>query len=397
MPINRSWVNADELLAKAHPDQVMLHYGLPIPEKQSGNNYRISCPVVDCDSEKSSYGQFSIELTPPFRVHCFSCQLRGNLFDLMWVAKHGKRPSGNKLRGAEFKEVLQDLSQLLNGFDASSSDETSTAIMNIKPERVRPEPNIPLVQSDNERTRELVDLWQQTITDPADMTPAASRYFRNRNWLTPELCKKWGAGYLPSDSKGTLRGRFIYRIDSVAGVALAYAGRDADFDARKMAWDRKPKGTQPIKTRFPSEKYFRKGLELYGQQANRLAEPGYAQTVKETGILCVEGFNDVLALDAKQQPAVGALSNRVTADQVEKLVRFAQQTDVHKVTLMFDRDEQGQQGQQDAMAKLSKHVPVLDGWTGYLGDAVEPEQLTAEEWQIQREIIANRWKLATAK
>ena len=169
MAVNKSWVNADELLTKAHPDQVMQHYGLPIPEKRSGNNYRIACPVADCESEKSSYGQFSVELSPPFRVHCFSCQLRGNLFDLMWVAKHGKRPGGDKLRGAEFKEVLEDLSQILDGYSVPATECEAKAPAGKQPERIKPLPNIPLAQSENERTRELVDLWQQTITDPADM------------------------------------------------------------------------------------------------------------------------------------------------------------------------------------------------------------------------------------
>ena len=398
MAVNKSWINADELLAKAHPDQVMQHYGVSVPNKKSGNNYRVACPINECDSEKSSYGQLSIELTPPYKIHSFCCGLKGNLFDLMWVAKHGKRPSGNKLRGAEFKEVLEDLAQILDGFSGPAEQVSAAPAETSKQhERVKPLPNIPLAQSENERTRELVDLWQQTTTDPAEMTPAASRYFRNRKWLTSELCKKWGVGYLPNDSKGTLRGRFIYRIDSVGGKALAYAGRDPDFDARKMAWKRKPKGMQLIKTRFPSEKYFRKGLELYGQQASRLAEPGYQEAIRETGILCVEGFNDVLALDAKSQPSVGALGNRLTADQVDKLLRFAHEVGGHKVTLMFDRNEQGQIGQQEAMAKLSKHVPVLDGWSGYQGDAEEPEQLTDEEWQIQREIITTRWKMASTK
>ena len=91
------------------------------------------------------------------------------------------------------------------------------------------------------------------------------------------------------------------------------------------------------------------------------------------------------------------MGNRLTADQIEKLLRFAHEVGGHKITLMFDRNEQGQMGQQEAMAKLSKHVPVLDGWTGYQGDVVEPEQLTSEEWQVQREIIATRWKMVSTK
>ena len=49
------------------------------------------------------------------------------------------------------------------------------------------------------------------------------------------------------------------------------------------------------------------------------------------------------------------------------------------------------------MAKLSEHVPVLNGWTGYTGDASEPEQLNEEEWTQQKARITKVWQDATSE
>ena len=385
-----AWVDADKLIEQSHPDAVLHHFGVSLPDQVKGNNYRIKCLVDGCES--NSYGKLSIELSAPYRIQCFSCGIRGNLFDLVWIAKHGKAPTGNKLRGAEFIDVRNELQYIVEG----NRNEVRQVVNREQHDQASAEqiqPNTPLLRSENERIRSMAELWREGITDPQEMSPAASRYWRQREFFN-DLCEKWGISYLPSNASGTLRGRVVYRIDSVAGQALAYAGRDPDFDARLVAWKRKKKGNEPIKTRFPSEKYFRKGLEFYGQQVDRLQEPGYSEAIRNCGIMIVEGMNDVLALDHKTHPAIGAMSNRLTDSQVEKAVRFARQTS-GKVTLMFDRNEAGQIGQQDAMARLSEYIPVLNGWIGYEGEALEPEELTQEEWAQQKERIEKAWRDAS--
>ena len=201
------WVNADELISQLNPDQVIQAMGRPLPTRKSGENYRMECPIEGCDAQRSNYGQLSIELKPPYRIHCFSCGVRGNLFDLLWILKHGTRPTGGRLRGDEFKEVIADLENINIG-NVSSKSKPEPATENAET-LGRPLRNTPLAESDNEATRSLVDLWQRGVTDPSMMTPAASRYFRDRPWLTPELCENWGVSYLPKDAKGTLRGRVV--------------------------------------------------------------------------------------------------------------------------------------------------------------------------------------------
>ena len=91
----------------------------------------------------------------------------------------------------------------------------------------------------------------------------------------------------------------------------------------------------PVKTMFPSAAYFQKGLEFYGQQASRLEEPGYAESIRRTGLWVVEGFNDVLRLDTLGQPALGAMFNRLTEPQIYKLVQFSKRTGAPGITFLY--------------------------------------------------------------
>src|SRR5690606_3914801 len=95
-----------------------------------------------------------------------------------------------------------------------------------------PRVNVPLRNSPNERARELVNLHEQFVTDPADMPPAAASYFRRRPFLTPEVCAKWQVGYLPRSSKTMLRGNIVYAYHSADGELLTWFGRDPQFEER---------------------------------------------------------------------------------------------------------------------------------------------------------------------
>ncbi|MEZ6131126.1 MAG: toprim domain-containing protein [Planctomycetaceae bacterium] len=247
---------------------------------------------------------------------------------------------------------------------------------------------MPLKDSDNERARELMVLHTLGTVDPGEMPPPAARYFRERPYLTHDLCEKWKVAYLPQNAKGTLRARIIYGIESEKGDVLAWVGRDPDYDAKRQKWIKSDrKDPEPMKHRFPTQKLFRKGLELYGQQASRLRESGYREAIARTGILVVEGMNDVIRLDALSQPAVGVMSNRMTDEQLRKVVAWAKQLADGKVTLMFDNDEHGTDGAKDTLWKLHQ----IDGITPRLvwsnemfGGAFagrQPESVSPEEWE----------------
>jgi hypothetical protein len=192
---------------------------------------------------------------------------------------------------------------------------------------VAPGRNIPLKDSDNERARTLVTLDERFIVDTAEMNPAAASYFRKRPFLTPDTCRKWRMGYLPRDaagdkSGGTMRGSIVAPVLSESGDVLTWFGRDPGFEDKHRQWegagrqDREPE-------KFHFVKGFHRGLELFGQQASRLQEPGYREQLSELELIVVEGRTDVIALDCLGVPSVGLMSNIMTREQAAKLRQSA--------------------------------------------------------------------------
>jgi 5S rRNA maturation endonuclease (ribonuclease M5) len=250
---------------------------------------------------------------------------------------------------------------------------------------------VPLARSDNERARALVNLDEKFLTDPAEMNPQAASYFRRRPFLSSEACRKWRVGYLPRStgadrSGGTMRGTIVYPLLSERGEVLTWFGRDPQFEQKQQQWiTHNREGREPEKFHFV--KGFQRGLELFGQQASRLTEPGYREAIREIGILVVEGPNDVIALDTLGVPAVGLCSNTISQAQVEKLARWARQLSDGSVTLFLDYDEAGQNGAKQALVELAPHCRVRLAWSPATHPQFkgrQPESLTAEEWQALR-------------
>lgn len=223
------------------------------------------------------------------------------------------------------------------------------------------------------------------------MAPAAAAYFRQRPFLSPEACLRWRVGYLPKDagedrSGGTMRGKVVYPLLSERGEVLTWFGRDPEFETKRRQWiAHNREGREPEKFHFV--KGFHRGLELFGQQASRLDTPGYRESIRRSGVLVVEGPNDVIALDTLGVPAVALCSNTISAPQVEKLVRFAKLLADGQVTLLLDCDEEGENGAKQALLELAPHCRVRLGWSSATHAQFkgrQPESLTVEEWETIR-------------
>lgn len=81
----------------------------------------------------------------------------------------------------------------------------------------------------------------------------------------------------------------------------------------------------------PSEEYLRKGLEFYSQQAWRLNEEWFRQSLQECDLVIVEGQNDVLNLAHEEKlAAISAMSNRLTEEQILKALDFASKVSEEK-------------------------------------------------------------------
>lgn len=253
--------------------------------------------------------------------------------------------------------------------------------------------NVSLVESDDPKIRELATLDEKFVTDVAHMTPAAASYVCRHACLSPESMQKWRVGALPTDGGGdkrgfSLRGNIVYPLLSEDGKVLAWIGRDPVYEEKEREFARltpadRTEQTPPMKHRFP--KGIHRGLELFGQQASRLKEPGYRESIASHGILVVEGFNDVIGLDNLGAPAVAVMSNRMTEMQGDKVAQWAKKLAGGKVTLMFDCEASGIDGAKEALWFFAQRMhDVRLAWTPWMHGGKfagrQPESLTASEW-----------------
>lgn len=382
--------DVDRLIEQTPLGHVLHHYGLPPPEKSSGE-HRLICPF-NAECRDSQYGNLTVNLDSPAKLifaHC--CQIRGNLLTLIHGLENGRPPSTDRLRGDEFKAAVTKLKEINGLIDSPipSSNKSNDAQAASPSEASSDEPppqNLPLRLK--EKTQGLVNLWGECVVDVAEMSPPAAAYFRERPWLTPEVCRKWKMGYLPRNGRSLLRGMVIYAHENDDGEILSYSGRDVRFDEKWQKWIKagRPNDKKPNKHRYV--KGYHKGLELYGQQADRLEDRRLKESLGKLGLVIVEGQNDVIRLDILGIAAVGLCSNRATDEQIDKIVRIARKASHSRVILMPDNDEEGESGAKDLLWQLASRglSPVL-AWTrtSHEGrfNGLQPEDLTRNQWQTE--------------
>lgn len=385
------YLSVDDLQAQTSLHEAAAKCSVSLDVHGSGKQVRLDCPF-GCQGDHAGRRELSVDTSNPqkvFACHAYGCQLRGNLLTLMHGWLTGTRPTGDKLKGEEFKRVRSVLAG-----DASplpSGDAPKPADAGKKADVKR---NIPLAQHDNEKARELVTLDEKFLRDVAAMPPAAASYVRRHPCLSLAAMEKWRVGVLPADGgpdkRGwSLRGQLLYPVLSEDEKLLAWVARDPQFEQKEQAFnalspDERAKEKKPGKHRFPVD--FHRGLELFGQHASRLDEPGYRETIAACGIIVVEGFNGVIALDTLQVPAVAIMSNKITEQQIAKIERFAKMLGSGKVTILFDADDAGDEGAKEALWLLAQRgLDVRLGWSKAMHGGQfagrQPETLTAEDWQ----------------
>ena len=81
-------------------------------------------------------------------------------------------------------------------------------------------------------------------------------------------------------------------------------------------------------------------------------------------------------------PSAAILSNAATDYQIERIAEMAHQVAGGVVTLLYDCDEQGDQGMDRDSVKFAKHCRVQRAWArdmhGGRFAEMQPEQLTME-------------------
>ena len=388
-----SYIDVDRLQSETTLEEAAAKCGVQIEPRGSGKEVRIDCPFA-CAGDHAGRKEISVNTEHPqklFYCHAYQCHVRGNLLMLMHGWLTGQQPTGGKLKGAEFNRVKRVLAGAETTPPATPTAATVKRSAD-EPDK-QPQRNLPLAESENEAARQLLDIDAKFHTDPAEMNPTAARYIRQRPFLSPEVMEKWRMGYLPNDGGGdkrgwSLRGQIVYGFFSDDNKLLGWVGRDPAYEEKERAFLAVPPNERgnkapPGKHKFP--KGLRRGLELFGQHAERLKEPGYRESVARHGVVVVEGFNDVIALDVIGVPAIGICSNKMTEEQVAKIERWAKRLGGGRVSLMFDCDAMGDEGAKEALWHLAQRgVEVRLAWSrsmhGGRFAGRQPESLTAEEW-----------------
>lgn len=385
------YTNVDDLQARTTLEDAALKCGVTLDIHGGGTQARLDC-AFGCAGDHVGKREISVDTSNPQKVFCchaYECQFRGNLLMLMHGWLTGARPATGTLRGDEFKRVRGVLAGQTSPPPQKSGAKPEPVEKPLEPAR-----NNPLAESDNEKARDLVTLDEKFLVDVANMPPAAASYVRRHACLSPALMQKWRVGVLPADGGAdkrgwSLRGQLLYPIQSESGKLLAWVVRDPQFETKEQAFnamshEQRLKTKKPAKHRFPVD--FHRGIELFGQHASRLDEPGYRETITSVGIVVVEGFNDVLGLDSLGIPAVAIMSNKITDEQVAKVERFARTLSDGKVLLMFDCDEPGDAGAKEALWLLAQRgLNARLAWSRAMHAEAfagrQPENLTREEWE----------------
>lgn len=351
------YIDVDRLQAETTLEEAAAKCGLTPDVKGSGPEVRIDCPF-GCGGDHCGRKEIAINTNNPqkvFQCHAYQCGFRGNLLTLMHGFLTQSMPKGGKLKGDEFQRVKR----ILAGTAEPASSPKAQSDPEVPGEAITPPlpSNTPLIDSTEPHIRELHNIDAKLIRDIAAMNPAAAAYVRRHPCLTSESMTKWRCGYLPNDGGGdkrgwSLRGSILYPVLSEHGKVLAWVGRDVQYEQKEREYQQLSPAERvgkepPAKHRFP--KGFHRGLELFGQHASRLKEPGYREFISKHGMVLVEGSNDVIGLDNLGIPALGIMSNRMTDAQGEKIARFAKQLGISRINLMFDCEDTGSEGAKEAL------------------------------------------------
>ena len=385
----KGWIAVEPLIEQVNIDQAAQYYGIALRLERTTGEVRTRCFLNCGKTEETGDRAMAIDMDRKrFRCHHYGCTAGGGLLDLMFWMKHGRQPTGGKLRGEEFKDIVGDLQAIAGGAAPLPAAAQQQEQVQAKVKEVTA--NIPLKDAENEAARNLVTLDEMLVVEAVEMNPRASQYSR-KHGLTADVCRQARCGYMPSNAKSSLRSTWVYGVFDEEGDALAWVGRDLHYEEKYERWVAGGKtDREPNKFRFP--KGFHRGQELYGQDRLADIEPNQ---LREIGLLVVEGFNDVLHIRELGEVALGVMSNTMTTEQAAKLAAHAKGKAGGRVTLLLDNDIEGENGAKQALWELVQHdVDVRLAWSRSMHDGEyqnkQAEDLDENGWQNLRGYLSAR-------
>jgi DNA primase len=368
-----TWVNYKEIKTRIRMEQALERYGVLGELREKGDSLVGRCPI----HKGSNANQFHVSRTKN-NFMCFGdCHEGGNVIDFVVMMEGGSKEDGDDVRRAA--ERLQEWFGLT--FDrpqggrrtattvSASAVATASATTTAAPEGVpaASQPTLPLTKNGAEPppTCEPATAAQRSdartepkgSAPPADTPPEPSSSYMKPNpplkfalksldpdhpylagrGLPQDTLVEFGVGYFAG--KGIMAGRIAIPIHNELGELVAYAGR----------WPGEPPEGEG-KYKLPMG--FHKSMMVYNLHRAKAH-------AKDAGLVIVEGFFDAMRLHAAGFPNVVALMGSSMSEAQEELIVTAVGPE-GKVTLMFDEDEAGWKGREEA---LSPTLVMRDTYT----------------------------------
>lgn len=390
-----AWVNYKEIKAHIRMEQVLERYGVLGDLREKGDSLVGRCPIHN----GSNANQFHVSRTKN-NFMCFGdCHGGGNVIDFVVMMEGGDKQSGDDVRSAAMR--LQEWFGLT--FErpqggrrprapasvpaVGTTSATTTAMADTAPAATQPA--LPLAKTMTKGTPaaalEPTSTTGEThltqdptpVSTPApEATPdvakinpplkfALKSLDPNHAYLTErgfsqETIAAFGIGLCTG--KGIMAGRIAIPIHNEVGELVAYAGR----------WPGEPPEGEG-KYKLPVG--FHKSLVVYNLHRAQ-------EHAKDAGLIVVEGFFDAMRVWQAGYPHVVALMGSSMSEAQEELIVAAVGPE-GKVTLMFDEDEAGWKGREEALSRLSGRVYVRVIGLGEEGR--QPDSLSEKD--LKRSIL----------
>jgi DNA primase len=379
-------VSYKEIKTRVKMEQVLECYGVLGDLHDKGDTLVGRCPI----HQRSNANQFHVSRTKN-NFMCFgNCHEGGNVIDFVVMMEGGDKKNGDDVRSAAMR--LQDWFGLT--FERPQGGRRSTAAASVAAAATASvtttapaapaasQPTLPLAKTadgsssagepgqatpgeslpEPDQRQPILEIVPEATLPPVKINPplkfalkhldATHPYLTGRG-LTPETIAHFGLGHC---QKGIMANRIAIPIHNERGELLAYAGR----------WPGEPPEGEG-KYKLPTG--FHKSLVVYNLHRAKAH-------AKDAGLIVVEGFFDAMRLWQAGFPQVVALMGSALSDAQEALIIEAVGPE-GMVALLFDEDEAGWKGREDALSRLSSraYVKVI----GLGAEGRQPDGLSAEE------------------
>jgi DNA primase len=314
--------------------QILEHYGLTSKLQQNGDKFTGPCPIHD--GENPTHFRVSISKNC---WNCFGkCKRGGNILDFVSLKE------GVTIREAALRVQKWFSIESPRPTKSGSRDDDSPP-----PKIKQPEERKPKVASESESPPE-----NKPLTFSLQNLDKTHPYLAERG-LAEETVITFGLGFC---NKGILADHIAIPIHNATGQLVAYAGR----------WPGEPPDGKP-KYKLPAG--FKKSVEVFN--LHRAVEAD-----STTPLFVVEGYFDCMKLWEAGLKRVVAIMGSTLSDVQAALIAKAAGPD-GRVALLFDEDDAGRAGREDALNRLAKTMFVKVITSSQEGQ--QPEHWSAEELQ----------------